>query len=143
MRLRLHITTWPHRALVLTDTPHPNCRACAGFGEIPHDYADEDGEYAGTDYGPAIRRWETVLGRPAPDPTEPGTKGNRRLSPAFVEWMMGAEPGWVTGSDLGLSRPDQLKILGNGVVIHQAARAYATLLATLTAQPALGEEVAA
>ncbi|NEA43510.1 DNA cytosine methyltransferase [Streptomyces sp. SID11385] len=96
----------------------------------------------GTDYGPAIRRWETVLGRPAPDPTEPGTKGNRRLSPAFVEWMMGAEPGWVTGSDLGLSRPDQLKILGNGVVIHQAAHAYATLLAMLTEQPALGEAAA-
>ncbi|MEU9057014.1 DNA cytosine methyltransferase [Streptomyces sp. NPDC048384] len=83
----------------------------------------------GTDYGPAIRRWEQVLGRPAPEPTEPGTKGNRRLSPAFVEWMMGADPGWVTGTDLGLSRSDQLKILGNGVVIHQAALAYRTLLA--------------
>ncbi|MGW1543705.1 DNA cytosine methyltransferase [Streptomyces sp. NPDC002309] len=83
----------------------------------------------GTDYGPAIRRWETVLGRPAPEPTEAGTKGNRRLSPAFVEWMMGADPGWVTGTDLGLSRSDQLKILGNGVVIHQAALAYRALLA--------------
>jgi DNA (cytosine-5)-methyltransferase 1 len=57
--------------------------------------------------------------------------------------MMGAEPGWVTGADLGLSRPDQLKILGNGVVIHQAVHAYATLLATLAQQPAPGEEVAA
>ncbi|MGW5634828.1 DNA cytosine methyltransferase [Streptomyces sp. NPDC003832] len=83
----------------------------------------------GTDYGPAIHRWENVLGRPAPEPTEPGTKGNRRLSPAFVEWMMGADPGWVTGPDLGLSRSDQLKILGNGVVIHQAALAYRLLLA--------------
>ncbi|MEV8429875.1 DNA cytosine methyltransferase [Streptomyces chartreusis] len=83
----------------------------------------------GTDYGPAIRRWEQVLRRPAPEPTEAGAKGNRRLSPAFVEWMMGADPGWVTGPDLGLSRSDQLKILGNGVVIHQAALAYRTLLA--------------
>ncbi|AYG82815.1 putative BsuMI modification methylase subunit YdiP [Streptomyces hundungensis] len=91
----------------------------------------------GTDYGPAIRRWEAVLGRPAPEPTEAGTKGNRRLSPAFVEWMMGAAPGWVTGPDLGLSRADQLKILGNGVVIHQAALAYRALLATLT--PVAGE----
>lgn len=82
----------------------------------------------GTDYGPAIRRWEQVLGRPAPEPTEPGTKGNHRLSPAFVEWMMGADPGWVTDADLGLSRSDQLKILGNGVVIHQAALAYRALL---------------
>ncbi|MFJ2566714.1 DNA cytosine methyltransferase [Streptomyces sp. NPDC087568] len=83
----------------------------------------------GTDYGPAIRRWEAVLGRPAPEPTEPGTKGNRRLAPAFVEWMMGADPGWVTGANLALSRSDQLKILGNGVVIHQAALAYRALLA--------------
>ncbi|NEC84966.1 DNA cytosine methyltransferase [Streptomyces sp. SID12501] len=83
----------------------------------------------GTDYGPAIHRWETVLGRTAPEPTEAGTKGNRRLSPAFVEWMMGADLGWVTSPDLGLSRSDQLKILGNGVVIHQAALAYRTLLA--------------
>ncbi|MER6249227.1 DNA cytosine methyltransferase [Streptomyces griseorubiginosus] len=83
----------------------------------------------GTDYGPAVRRWEQVLGRPAPEPTEPGTKGNRRLSPAFVEWMMGADPGWVTGAELGLSRSDQLKILGNGVVIHQAIHAYRALLA--------------
>ncbi|MFJ2828580.1 DNA cytosine methyltransferase [Streptomyces sp. NPDC087263] len=92
----------------------------------------------GTDYGPAIHRWEQVLGRPAPEPTEPGTKGNRRLSPAFVEWMMGADPGWVTGTDLGLSRSDQLKILGNGVVIHQAALAYRTLLAVApeAAEPA-------
>ncbi|MGX9922005.1 DNA cytosine methyltransferase [Streptomyces sp. NPDC002248] len=113
---------------------------------LPHQATAPDERWVatnGTDYGPAIRRWETVLGRPAPDPTEPGTKGNRRLSPAFVEWMMGAAPGWVTGPDLGLSRPDQLKILGNGVVIHQAAHAYTALLATLTAQPTLGEEVAA
>jgi DNA (cytosine-5)-methyltransferase 1 len=83
----------------------------------------------GTDYGPAIRRWEQVLGWPAPEPTEAGTKDNRRLSPAFVEWMMGADPGWVTDTDLGLSRSDQLKILGNGVVIRQAAHAYRALLA--------------
>jgi DNA (cytosine-5)-methyltransferase 1 len=90
----------------------------------------------GTDYGPAIRRWEEVLGRPAPEPTEAGTKSNRRLSPAFVEWMMGADPGWVTGTDLGLSRSDQLKILGNGVVIHQAVHAYRALLAADTSTAA-------
>lgn len=98
----------------------------------PIEYLARDRQWVainGTDYGPAIRRWEAVLGRPAPEPTEPGTKGNRRLSPAFVEWMMGADPGWVTSTDLGLSRSDQLKILGNGVVIHQAALAYGALLA--------------
>ncbi|MFF0158207.1 DNA cytosine methyltransferase [Streptomyces sp. NPDC005263] len=117
-----------------SDGPHggPNQRDTAGNYYLPGQAVRLDGQWVatnGTDYGPAIRRWEQVLGRPAPEPTEPGTKGNRRLSPAFVEWMMGADPGWVTGTDLGLSRSDQLKILGNGVVIHQAFLAYRTLLA--------------
>ncbi|MCC9155659.1 DNA cytosine methyltransferase [Streptomyces parvulus] len=117
-----------------SDGPHggPNQRDTAGNYYLPSQAVRLDGRWVatnGTDYGPAIRRWEAVLGRPAPEPTEPGTKGNRRLAPAFVEWMMGADPGWVTGTDLGLSRSDQLKILGNGVVIRQAAIAYRALLA--------------
>ncbi|WP_405617826.1 DNA cytosine methyltransferase [Streptomyces sp. NBC_00076] len=121
-----------------SDGPHggPNQRDTAGNYYLPGQAVRLDGQWVatnGTDYGPAIHRWEQVLGRPAPEPTEPGIKGNRRLSPAFVEWMMGADPGWVTGTDLGLSRSDQLKILGNGVVIHQAALAYRTLLAAESA----------
>ncbi|MBZ6206366.1 DNA cytosine methyltransferase [Streptomyces olivaceus] len=117
-----------------SDGPHggPNQRDTAGNYYLPGQAVRLDRRWVatnGTDYGPAIHRWEQVLGRPAPEPTEPGTKGNRRLAPAFVEWMMGAAPGWVTGTDLGLSRSDQLKILGNGVVIRQAAIAYSALLA--------------
>ncbi|QIY64647.1 DNA cytosine methyltransferase [Streptomyces sp. RPA4-2] len=124
-----------------SDGPHggPNQRDTAGNYYLPGQAVRLDGRWVatnGTDYGPAIRRWEQVLGRPAPEPTEPGTKGNRRLSPAFVEWMMGADPGWVTGPDLGLSRSDQLKILGNGVVIHQAALAYRALLAATAPEAA-------
>ncbi len=81
----------------------------------------------GTDFGPytaAIRRWEQVLGRPAPSPTEPGANGRPRLSPAFVEWMQGLPDGWVTG--VGIPRSAQLKALGNGVVWQQAALALAT-----------------
>lgn len=74
-------------------------------------------------YGAAIARWEQVLGRPAPDPTEEGPKGGRRLSALFVEWMMGLPQGWVTDSALGLSRTQQLKMLGNGVVTRQALEA--------------------
>ncbi len=77
---------------------------------------DEWGQYA-----PAIARWEAILGRPAPAPTETTMKGAQRLSPRLVEWMMGLPEGWVT--DRGLSRPDQLKCLGNGVVPQQAAAA--------------------
>lgn len=77
-------------------------------------------------YGPAVHRWEAVLGRPAPTaPTEPGRNGPR-LSPLFVEWMMGLPGGWVT--DIGIPRNAQLKALGNGVVPQQAAAALAWLL---------------
>jgi len=84
------------------------------------------------DWGPyesAIRRWELILGRPAPYPTEPGKTGKPRLSPRFVEWMMGLSEGWVTADDLGLPRSAQLQALGNGVVPQQAAAALRTLFA--------------
>lgn len=75
------------------------------------------------DYAPAIARWEQALGRPAPAPTEPtGRNGAHRLSPAFVEWMMGLPAGHVTEVP-GLTRNAQLKALGNGVVPRQAAEA--------------------
>jgi DNA (cytosine-5)-methyltransferase 1 len=78
-------------------------------------------------YAPAIARWEAALGRPAPAPTEPTGKGGaHRLSPRFVEWLMGLDDGWVT--DVGLTRNEQLKALGNGVVPQQAAAAVRHLL---------------
>lgn len=73
------------------------------------------------DYAEAIARHERAIGRPAPAPTEPGRKGNPRLSARFVEWMMGLPAGWVTGC--GLTRAEELKALGNGVVPQQAAAA--------------------
>lgn len=75
------------------------------------------------EYGDAIRRWETIIGRPAPEPTIDG-----KLSPIFTEWLMGLEEGWVTNPDIGIKRNDQLKALGNGVVPAQAALALKTLL---------------
>ena len=73
-------------------------------------------------YESAIRRWEQVLGRPAPTPTELSAKGKPQLSPVFVEWMMGLDEGHVTSID-GISRANQLKMLGNGVVPQQAYEA--------------------
>ncbi|MEV8029217.1 hypothetical protein [Cellulosimicrobium funkei] len=85
-------------------------------------------EQAFGQYAPAIERWETVLGRPAPAPTEPTGKGGaHRLSPRFVEWMMGLPDGWVTDTDT--TRNEQLKALGNGVVPQQAAAALRHMLA--------------
>lgn len=76
-------------------------------------------------YGQAIARWERVLGREAPAPTVPPTRegGRARLSTRFVEWLMGLEDGHVTGADLGLTREQQLRLLGNGVVPQQGAAA--------------------
>jgi DNA (cytosine-5)-methyltransferase 1 len=80
------------------------------------------------DYGPAIARWERVIGRPAPAPTETGRTGNPRLAPRFVEWMMGLPDGWVTDPAIGISRNEALRALGNGVVPQQAALALDVLL---------------
>lgn len=85
------------------------------------------GEISWGKFEPAIRRWEQVLGRPAPAPTKPdGKDGAHRLSSAFTEWMMGLPEGWITGH--GLSRNDELKMAGNGVVPQQAELALRILL---------------
>lgn len=78
-------------------------------------------------FQPAISRWEKTIGRKAPSPTKPdGREGNARLSSEFTEWMMGLPKGWITGH--GLSRKDELKACGNGVVPQQAELALRTLL---------------
>ena len=78
-------------------------------------YGDTFGEYAA-----AVARHADTIGRPPPPPAI-----DRRLSPAFVEWMMLLPPGWVT--DLDRPRSDLLRILGNGVVPLQAAAATRSL----------------
>lgn len=78
-------------------------------------------------YEPAIRRWEQVIGRPAPAPTTTSRRGTQQLSPLFTEWMMGLPAGHVT-SVPGLTRTQQLRLLGNGVVPQQAAAALLRLL---------------
>ena len=85
-----------------------------------------DGQHWGK-YAPAIARWEQIVG-PAPAPTEPNKNGNPRLSAAFSEWLMGWPAGWVTDPAIGISRNDQLRILGNGVVTAQAEAALRYLL---------------
>ncbi|MFF7254806.1 hypothetical protein [Streptomyces caniferus] len=45
----------------------------------------------------------------------------------WVEWLMGLPLGHVTAVP-GLTRGQQLQILGNGVVPQQAALAFAALL---------------
>lgn len=133
----------------------PNQRGSSGDRMLPSAVTHRFRQYA-----PAVARWESILGRPAPDPTEATGKGGAaRLSPRFVEWMMGLPDGWVTGESveawrarlqqrraggdtrpvghrgsvarrtMPISRNDALKALGNGVVPHQAAAAVRHLLA--------------
>ena len=80
------------------------------------------------DYAAAIARWEAILGRPAPEPTQTSAKGNPQLSPRFVEWMMGVPDGWITDVP-GITRNEALKACGNGVVPQQAEAAIRTALA--------------
>ena len=104
---------------------------------MPAPKADDDNEAGSGTWGPyaaAIGRWSRVTGHGSPEPTEPGAHGKPRLSPRFVEWMMGLADGWVTAVP-GLTRNDQLRILGNGVVWQQAAYALGHLFQQL-AEPA-------
>lgn len=85
-------------------------------------------------YRTAILRAQTVTGRLAPSPTTPdGKGGKRRLSAAFVEWMMMLPEGWVTAVP-GIIRREQLKALGNGVVPPEASAATLVLLERHTAR---------
>jgi hypothetical protein len=82
-------------------------------------------------FEPAIKRWEETIGRPAPAPTKPdGKDGAHRLSAEFTEWMMGVPAGWIV--DVGLTRNEELKACGNGVVPQQAALALRVLLEGIT-----------
>ncbi len=96
-----------------------------------------------TDWGkfePAIRRWEETIGRPSPAPTKPdGKDGAHRLSSAFTEWLMGLPDGWIT--DCGLTRNEELKACGNGVVPQQAELALRILLDGVLVELEAGQEL--
>jgi DNA (cytosine-5)-methyltransferase 1 len=96
-----------------------------------------------SEYVPAIRRWERVLGCLAPPPAQPGPGGRPWLSAEFAEWMMGI-PGLVTRVP-GIARTRQLRIIGNGVVPQQASMALRLLIeaAGVPAPPAPGTRMPA
>lgn len=116
------------RALTLLPTPiaeRPDGHRSADFADGHTTFRDVIDRDRWGEFAQAIARWETVTGRPVPEPTEPGRTA-LRLSARFVEWMMGLPGGWVT--DVDISRTAQLRALGNGVVPQQAAAAIRTML---------------
>lgn len=101
--------------------PEGGGRRASGFvGGLGVEERGQGNRVAWGEYEPAIRQWELVLGRPAPDPVD----GRGRLNPPFVEWMMGYPQGWVDG----LKRTAALRCLGNAVVPQQGAAALALAL---------------
>ena len=120
-------------ALKLLPTPTVQQGRNATSGRTNPDSAHHDGwtlndvAFAAKwgDYAAAIARWEPIIGRPVPEPVD--AKG--RLSPVFVEWMMGLPAGWVTSLDM--ARSHMLARLGNGVVPQQATLALHHLLPRL------------
>lgn len=99
------------------------------LNEFAVNWLPRRGDWVGTngvDYGPAISRWEAVVGRQAPEPTITGPRGGRRLNPAFSEWMQGLDAGHVTAVP-DLSYEDQLRAIGNGVVWQHGAHAMRLL----------------
>lgn len=78
-------------------------------------------------YATAVARWEALRGLVAPEQTEAGPRGGRRLAGAFPEWMMGLDRGWITDVP-GIDRRAALKMAGNGVCPQQGAEALRLLL---------------
>ena len=123
-----------------TATPYGNNQS-ASAGAAVRPSLDSLASAGGLErFGPfaaAVARWESVMGRPAPAPTEPtGKNGRPQLSPRFTEWAMGVPGGHVTAPEIGLSRTEQLHALGNGVVPQQGALALRLLLERATATEA-------
>ena len=105
--------------------PTPTTEPATGNGHARNPAAEANPDRWGR-YAAAIDRWERLLGRPAPDPTDDAG----RLSPRFVEWLMGWPDGWVTDH---LDRRPALRCCGNGVVTAQAIAALSSLTPALAA----------
>lgn len=144
-------------ALVPTPTARDGRRG-AGWGDLPgrplsetvHRFAGTFGQPAHLvdwlEYTPAVRRWESVLGRPAPAPLVPAVRAPHGpvLSPAFCEWLMGLPEGWVTdvtglARDRSGDRVAQVDLLGDGVCPQQGAAAYGPMIDHLLGIGPVGE----
>lgn len=116
---------------VVTDAKGARNSISGRKADSEHHSGDTLGDVAYTgkwgEYAAAIQRWEHVIGRPAPEPTQVSAKGSPQLSARFAEWLMGVPDGWITDVP-GVTRNEALKMAGNGVVPQQGAAALRWLL---------------
>lgn len=133
---------------------HPDKRRAGGHGPTladevcfllnvtPEDELPDDGPHSPAEwwneYAPAVYRWECIRGTAAPVPVVRGPRGGVKLSPAFAEWMMGLDAGWVTAVP-GLTDREKLERIGNGVCPQQAFAAFTMLREQLDAHRAGGK----
>ena len=122
--------TWHHDG----EQAFPRLGGGADIGDVWNDLRSQWGDHAA-----AIFQWE-ILTRPLPLVVEEQVSFRDEelwgrafpevkpaMSPEFVEWMIGLPAGHVTGVP-GVSRAQQLKMLGNGVVPQQAAYALKLMI---------------
>ena len=98
-------------------TANTHCHACEKSRRTNREISTENsGLQRGQDFGQARSQYRCsceMAKQAIPNALDQG-----KLNAKFVEYMMGLPVGWVT--DLDLSRTQQLKMLGNGVVPQQA-----------------------
>jgi len=108
---------WQERGFGSEFTTDTNSDACEKSRRTDREISETDrGLQSRQDIGQA--RSEHRFSRSMERETIPNALDQGKLNAKFVEYMMGLPGGWVT--DLDLSRSQQLKMLGNGVVPQQA-----------------------
>ena len=148
-RERLFILAYPHG-----QRPQAERFPSGSAQEVPRDYhgisslagvgsASDILREAALRWGDTAERvliWSVLHGDPPPvivdqvtyhDPDLWGTRFPEvkpGVNPEYVEWSMGLPAGHVTAPGIGLTRAEQLKALGNGVVPQQAVAALVDLL---------------
>ncbi|GAB3852428.1 hypothetical protein ACFPIJ_58020 [Dactylosporangium cerinum] len=120
--------TLPSAAVRVPDRPTEPTDMATDMADPPSGFGTPDESRWGS-YATAVARWELLIGRPVPNPSQPGRHSKPVLAPPFVEWLMGLPELWVTDPQFGLPRTRALRVLGNGVVPQQAAAALCLLLA--------------
>jgi len=113
----LQRSRWKERRLGSEFATNTNIDACEESRRTDREISAKDRRLQpGQDIGQARSKYR--FSRSMEREAIPNALDQGKLNAKFVEYIMGLPSGWVT--DLDLSRTQQLKMLGNGVVPQQA-----------------------